>query len=634
MTKSDSLATFSCLRPTYRMNRFLFVTCFLVVYGSVSLAQDNNASYYIDNRGRDALLAPRIGLGAGVFTYFGDVNDNNYKHIFTSTYGVELLASANLSRYFDLNLTAIYGNITVNERSTERNLNFKSEMFIGGAGVSYNFNHLYKRPGIVQPFVGFGVAFVNFDSKTDKYDANGNLYHFWSNGSIRSLAENDPLADEESTPVLQRDYVYETDLRDENLDGLGKYDQFTFSLPVTAGIDLKMGRRLSAKLSAAFYYTFTDLIDDISDKGEGSRQGNSRNDMFLFTSASISYSIGVGKTYTKSSKTKYYEDVDFYAMRLADSDEDGVNDFDDRCAQTPTGVKVDEHGCPLDSDLDVIDDHRDKEDSTKLGNVVDLDGVTLSDEAMLVAYSDSVATERARMNEIYPSGILEKSPSLTAEDSTKLAIMMLDIQNQAEQPGEFDRLLDEISKEVFSKTPDQVGSVEDVYSSVEDVYERLVQEKTIGSANPLALTKGEKPTTSIPPKYKDADFNGDGVITADEVMRVVEEVLEGASSMNISQLYGLIDFYNEYMSGAKVINFGGTMAIYIDGKLNILENYKRDGQSDNQRYLANKFKAVDLNNDGTLTADEVNITISKFRNGDPTYSQDMINQLIDLFFED
>ena len=283
------------------MNKALLSIFLLLSCVSVSVAQTVNDSYYIDNRGRDALLAPRIGIGGGVFTFFGDVNDNNYQHIFTSTYGVELSASANLSRYFDLDLTAIYGNITVNERSTERNLNFRSEMFIGGVGVSYNFNHLYKRPGIIQPFIGFGVSFINFDSKTDKYDANGNEYIYAEQGSIVNLAGES----------LQRDYVYETDLRDQNLDGLGKYDQFTFSLPVSAGIDFKMGRRLSAKIGASFHYTFTDLIDDVSEKGEGVRKGNKRNDMFLFTSASVSYSIGVGKTYSKSAKTKYYEDGDF-----------------------------------------------------------------------------------------------------------------------------------------------------------------------------------------------------------------------------------------------------------------------------------------------------------------------------------
>ncbi len=614
------------------MNKILLIFLVITVATLNSVAQKSDL-YYVDNRGRDALLAPRIGIGAGVFTYFGDVNDNNYQHIFTSTYGIEVLASANLSRYFDLDLTAIYGNITVNERGNQsRNLNFKSEMFIGSAGLSYNFNHLYKRPGIIQPFIGFGVAFINFDSKTDKYDSEGNQYYYWSQGEIMSLPEDAPNS--EQAVELQRDYVYETDLRDENLDDLGKYDQFTFSLPVTAGIDFKMGRRISAKLSASFYYTFTDLIDNVSDKGEGVRQGNSRNDMFLFTSASVSYSIGVGRSYTKSAKTKYYENQDFYALRLVDSDEDGINDFDDRCAQTRQGVKVDEHGCALDTDQDVIQDYRDDEAATTLGNVVDLRGVTLTDEMMLEAYKDSIGTNRANMHKIYPGGILSKRADLTAEDSTKLALMMLDIQNDIEGKSEYAQLFKEISKDVYSQTPKRAGSVEDVFESVDRVYKRMVNENTLSPTRPLTITKEENISTSIPPEFVDADYNTDGLITADEVMRVIEEVLEGVSPLSISQLYNLIDFYNEYMQGAQVIDFGGTMAVYVDGTLNVLNNYTPDGLSDTERFLVNKYADVDFNNDGKLTPDEVNRMISMFKEGKSNYNQEDILDLIDLFFEE
>lgn len=610
-----------------------------ILTSSFRCFSQNNNLYYVDNRGRDALLAPRVGIGAGVFTFFGDVNDNNYQHIFTSTYGVEVRGSANLSRYFDVDLNAIYGNITINERGKEidgfaekRNLNFKSEMFIGTVGVSYNFNHLYKKPGIIQPFIGFGVSFINFDSKSDLYDANGNRYYYWDQGEIMSLPQDAPNA--EQAVELQRDYEYESDLRDENLDGLGKYDQFTFSLPVSAGIDFKMGKRLSAKLGASFYYTFTDLIDDISDKGEGIRAGNSRNDMFLFTSASVSYSIGVGKAYTKSVKTKYYEEVDFYALQVADSDEDGVNDFDDKCAQTPSGVAVDQNGCPLDSDMDVIADYRDKEDSTKLSAVVDLQGITLTDERMLEAYADSLATKRKDMHQVYPSGILSKRAGLTAEDSTKLAIMMLDIQNQIEKEGEFDKLFEEISKEMANQSPENAESVSDVYDSVDKVYKRMVEKKIISPTRPLTITKEENANTTIPPQFVDADYNTDGLITADEVMRVIEEVLEGVSPLNISQLYNLIDFYQEYMEDARAIDFGGTIAVYIDGTLNILENYKADGRSNTQRFLVFKYPDVDMNGDGRLTPNEVNFMIAKFQRGESPYTEDQIYELIDLFFEE
>ena len=42
-----------------------------------------------------------------------------------------------------------------------------------------------------------------------------------------------------------------------------------------------------------------------------------------------------------------------------DSDGDGVGDKRDKCANTPTGVKVDEDGCPLDTDKDGVADYQD-----------------------------------------------------------------------------------------------------------------------------------------------------------------------------------------------------------------------------------------------------------------------------------
>jgi hypothetical protein len=611
------------------MIRILLLSVLIVLSVTGLFAQNN--PYYVDNRGRDALLAPRIGIGAGVFTFFGDVNDNNYQHIFTSTYGVKAVASANLSRYFDVDLSVIYGNIAVNERSPERNFNFKSETFIGSAGISYNFNHLYKRPGIIQPFVGVGVAFINFDSKSDLFDANGNKYHYWSDGSIMNMDEDAPNAEQATS--LQRDYVYETDLRDENQDGLGKYDQYTFSIPVSAGLDFKMGHRLSARLSTSFYYMFSDLMDDVSDKGEGVREGNSRNDMMLFSSVSVSYSIGVNRSYAKSAKSKYFEEIDFYSFAVEDSDGDGVNDFDDKCAQTPEGVQVDESGCPLDTDKDVIQDFRDDEGATPEGNVVTLRGVTLTDEMIAASY-DSIAALRSKMHDTYPSGILNIKPSVSPADSAKLIETIVRLTTKMEAGTEYDKLFDKISDEVFSKSPEKASSVDEVFQSVDKAYKELVENQQLKDAKPLVITKTENISTTIPPELQSVDYNRDGLITSDEVLRVIEEVLDGTSRYSVNQIFNLIDYYQEYMEDAKAIDFGGTKAVYLNGKLHILENYKDDGLSNTQRFLANKYKDVDFNGDGKLTPDEVNRMISLFQQGKSSYSTDMINELIDLFFEE
>ena len=72
-----------------------------------------------------------------------------------------------------------------------------------------------------------------------------------------------------------------------------------------------------------------------------------------------------------------------------------VIDFDDLCPYTPENVKVDENGCPIDTDLDGIADYIDKEKNTLPGSIVDQFGVTLSDELRLNKKSDVASRKYA-----------------------------------------------------------------------------------------------------------------------------------------------------------------------------------------------------------------------------------------------
>lgn len=58
----------------------------------------------------------------------------------------------------------------------------------------------------------------------------------------------------------------------------------------------------------------------------------------------------------------------------ADSDGDGVPDNLDQCPDTPSGVRVDSHGCPSDSDNDGVPDYRDRCPNTPPGTKVDVQG--------------------------------------------------------------------------------------------------------------------------------------------------------------------------------------------------------------------------------------------------------------------
>jgi len=62
-----------------------------------------------------------------------------------------------------------------------------------------------------------------------------------------------------------------------------------------------------------------------------------------------------------------------------DSDGDGVPDYLDKCPNTPKGVGVDAVGCPLDSDGDGVPDYLDKCPNTPRGMAVDANGCPDSD---------------------------------------------------------------------------------------------------------------------------------------------------------------------------------------------------------------------------------------------------------------
>jgi len=69
------------------------------------------------------------------------------------------------------------------------------------------------------------------------------------------------------------------------------------------------------------------------------------------------------------------------AAVAGDSDNDGVPDNRDACANTPAGTRVDSRGCELDSDRDGVVDSRDKCPDTPTTLAVDADGCPILERA-------------------------------------------------------------------------------------------------------------------------------------------------------------------------------------------------------------------------------------------------------------
>lgn len=354
------------------MKKFLFILLVVSSLSEVHSFSQDTMTY---------VLRPRIGLGTGVMTYFGEIQ--NYQKGFSPTvnrYGGIAYVNTPFSRMFNFEFSATYARIAANERTLSRNFNFMSRVRMGSVMVYYNFYPLFtSRRAFFHPFIGVGFSSFEFLSKTDlMVDSTGQVYHYWSDGSIMDMAENDPLAATMAQP-LQRDYLYETDLREQNYDSLGKYREQSFAIPMSFGFEWHLSPRWDFRMSTTYYLTFTDLIDNISPAGVGIREGDKKNDAMLFTYVSLSYDLRFPTGETSSPLED--EDIPLYAdWDQNDWDHDGVIDALDDCPATPLEALVDENGCPLDADQDGVPDFMDEEENTPFGNYVDEYGVTITKE--------------------------------------------------------------------------------------------------------------------------------------------------------------------------------------------------------------------------------------------------------------
>jgi hypothetical protein len=149
----------------------------------------------------------------------------------------------------------------------------------------------------------------------------------------------------------------------------------------------------------------------------------------MYTGISYHYDFFTPKK--DKNKNSQFEAFEFESLD-GDSDGDGVVDINDRCSETPKGAKVDEFGCPTDSDLDGVEDHQDDEAAADAKLNVNLVGVGYTDE--MIPAKDTLGTVRAKMFEIYPDLIpIYKTREVEPITSvTKQSVQIL-------KPFDFDR---------------------------------------------------------------------------------------------------------------------------------------------------------------------------------------------------
>ncbi len=325
---------------------------------------------------------PVLSVGAGIMSFSGDVGYSGLNQPLTARSGWQLELQKHTDTRLSFSLFLLSGKVFGNEKSFTRTLNFESGILSEGIMVRYDFINRKRSDQVIVPFITAGLEYIIFHPKADLKDGAGNYYNYWKDGSIHNLAENDTNASQ--SVIVHRDYVYETELRDADIDGFGKFKTSSFGFPVGAGVRFKISDRCSMHFGSVIHFTSTDMIDAVSAESAGSRKGNSAKDKFIYTSASFRYDFSAPRqTPRKSDKYRANIDVtnvDFKAIAKDDADHDGIPDVGDDAGLNPENVKVDANGRPLDSDGDGIPDYRDKELNSAANALVDENGITMTDE--------------------------------------------------------------------------------------------------------------------------------------------------------------------------------------------------------------------------------------------------------------
>lgn len=322
-------------------------------------------------KSEQAFTPPAVSVGPGILFYSGDLGTDRQTESIFSQAGFQLeLQFITKSR---LSISAFYlsGQVAANNYNYTRPLNFQSKIFSQGLQARYDFINKKNPEAIITPFLSAGIELLVFRSYTDLLDENGIAYHYWSDGTIRS--EDQYSTNAPNAIQLYRDYVYETNIRDADLDGFGKYRENALGFPIGGGFRMRLSNRSSIHFSGTYHLVQSDLIDGISNESAGNRRGDKANDRLIFTSAMFRYDFGAKRNKDKDE----FKNVDFGRLEKEDADKDGVPDVKDVVIDT-VSKQVDASGRPLDTDKDGIPDYRDKEAGSKAGLPVNEDGVTIT----------------------------------------------------------------------------------------------------------------------------------------------------------------------------------------------------------------------------------------------------------------
>lgn len=411
--------------------------------------------------------------------FLGDVGYSHLNQPVTSKSGLQLELQKHTNNRLSFSLFILGGRVSGDEKTTTSQLNFESGIVAEGLQLRYDFYGRNKETQFLVPFISAGIEYMIFSARGDLKDANGNYYHYWKDGTIRNMDQNDSMASQAT--IVYRDYNYETDLRDENLDGYGSYRQSTIGFPVGAGVNFRISSRVGMQFGVNLHLTKSDLIDNVNSESVDGRKGNAMSDKIIFSFISLRYDMSGKRDSPKKSKSMYktedLKNVNLDSIATEDSDHDGINDVNDAVIDSSENVKVDASGKPIDTDNDGIPDYRDKEPASVKDALVNEEGITITEE------------------------MIEKK---WQEDSLAALPAIVEYLHHTDKFGQSN--------------------------------ENPINELTGQPQQPT-------PPKAVPPKFTSLDEDKNNQISPAEIGKAIDLYLEGKSKLSVSEFYELIDFF-------------------------------------------------------------------------------------------
>jgi hypothetical protein len=351
------------LPKIHTLKKELFILFSWFTFAQITYSQTGLSSDY-----KYVHMNPSVGFGMGTTYYFGDLSkDKTLAGAKIASLGNHLTYAHPFSKSVVGQANVVYNRIGQFGVDTIGNYhNFKTNAFGVDVGGRYRLDNdkVFSSQSPFTVFIGAGIGVSYFGVREDRMGNDNAMYNFWSDGTIRNVAEDDVEAP--NAQVVYRDYIFESKIDTRSNMFLYSYTEL--------GVGLKITSNLNALFSYKHIFTFTDELDGISLNG--------KKDKLIYLSVGLSWYFG----YPERTNQEIIAAKVAQQLHLEDEDEDGVPDVNDLCPRTPKGWEVDVNGCLLDDDGDGVPNKLDKEPNTPIGNIVNKYGVTITDEEIEVMY--------------------------------------------------------------------------------------------------------------------------------------------------------------------------------------------------------------------------------------------------------